>query len=91
MTILLVDAGNSRLKWSELSVTGVLSTQYAQAYADRPALAAFIDLLESYPNVTHITLVHVLTHLLNAVLPCSWFVRKPKATVFSQAIENLHG
>ena len=63
MTILLVDAGNSRLKWSELSVTGVLSTQYAQAYADRPALAAFIDLLERYPNVTHITLVHVLTNL----------------------------
>ena len=54
MTILLVDAGNSRLKWSELSASGVLSTQSAQAYADRPALAAFIDLLERYPNATHL-------------------------------------
>jgi type III pantothenate kinase len=63
VTILLVDAGNSRLKWSELSGSGVLSTQYAQAYGDRPALAVFIDLLERYPKVTHITLVHVLTQL----------------------------
>lgn len=63
MTILLVDAGNSRLKWSELDVAGNISAQQARAYADRPALAVFIELLDTYPDVKHITLVHVLTHL----------------------------
>lgn len=60
---MLVDAGNSRLKWSELDAVGAISAQQAQAYADRPALAAFIDLLDAYPAVGRITLVHVLTHL----------------------------
>lgn len=63
MTILLVDAGNSRLKWSVLDAAGNTSVQQAQAYAGRPALAAFLDLLDTYPEVTHITLVHVLTTL----------------------------
>ncbi|SEA69228.1 type III pantothenate kinase [Thiothrix caldifontis] len=61
--VLLVDAGNSRLKWSELDTAGNLSTQQAWAYGDRPALSAFLDLLDAYPQVAHITLVHVLTHL----------------------------
>ncbi|OQW98161.1 MAG: hypothetical protein BWK73_53195 [Thiothrix lacustris] len=61
--VLLVDAGNSRLKWSELDTAGRPSIQQAAAYGDRPALAAFLDLLEAYPHVVHITLVHVLTHL----------------------------
>lgn len=61
--VLLVDAGNSRLKWSELDAAGDLSAQQARAYGERPALAAFIDLLDAYPAVEHITLVHVLTHL----------------------------
>ncbi len=63
MTILLVDAGNSRLKCATLSAAGELSTQAAQAYAERPALAVFMDLIERYPTVTRITLVHVLTQL----------------------------
>lgn len=62
MTVLLVDAGNSRLKWSELGAGGI-SAQQAQAYAERPALAAFIDLLDAYPSLERITIVHVLTHL----------------------------
>jgi hypothetical protein len=39
--VLLVDAGNSRLKWSELDTAGNLSTQQAWAYGDRPALSRF--------------------------------------------------
>lgn len=66
MTILLVDAGNSRLKWSELDAAGALSDQQALAYAGRPALAGFIELLDAFPEATHITLVHVLTHLFEA-------------------------
>ncbi len=65
MTILLVDAGNSRLKWSELDAAGNTSVQQALAYGERPALAVFLQLLETYPQVTRITLVHVLTHLFN--------------------------
>jgi type III pantothenate kinase len=61
--VLLVDAGNSRLKWSEFDAAGNTSTQQALAYGERPALAAFLDLLDAYPNVVHITLVHVLTQL----------------------------
>lgn len=61
--VLLVDAGNSRLKWSELDAAGNLSAQQACAYGERPALAAFLDLLDAYPALEHITLVHVLTHL----------------------------
>ncbi|MEB4592606.1 type III pantothenate kinase [Candidatus Thiothrix sp. Deng01] len=61
--VLLVDAGNSRLKWSELDAAGSLSAQQARAYGERPALAAFIDLLDAYPAVGHIILVHVLTQL----------------------------
>lgn len=63
--VLLVDAGNSRLKWSELDAAGNVSAQQARAYAGRPALAVFIDLLDDYPEVEHITLVHVLTHLFD--------------------------
>jgi len=65
VTILLVDAGNSRLKWSELDASGGISAQQALAYAERPALAVFLDLLDVYPAVQHITLVHVLTHLFD--------------------------
>lgn len=61
--VLLVDAGNSRLKWSTLDAAGNLSTQQALAYGDRPALASFLDLLDAYPNVRRMTLVHVLTQL----------------------------
>lgn len=61
--VLLVDAGNSRLKWSELDAAGNTSAQQALAYGERPALAAFMDLLDAYPDVGHITLVHVLTRL----------------------------
>jgi type III pantothenate kinase len=61
--VLLVDAGNSRLKWSELGAAGNPSAQQALAYGDRPALASVIDLLDAYPTVGHITLVHVLTQL----------------------------
>lgn len=63
--VLLVDAGNSRLKWSELDAAGNVSAQQARAYAERPALAVFIDLLDDYPDIEHITLVHVLTHLFD--------------------------
>lgn len=58
-----MDAGNSRLKWSELDAAGHISAQQALAYNGRPALAAFLDLLDAYPNATHITLMHVLTTL----------------------------
>jgi type III pantothenate kinase len=61
--VLLVDAGNSRLKWSELDAAGSFSAQQALAYGNRPALASFIDLLDAYPAVGRITLVHVLTQL----------------------------
>ncbi len=61
MTILLVDAGNSRLKWSELDATGNTSVQQARAYAGQPPLASFLALLDAYPTIRHITLVHVLT------------------------------
>lgn len=63
MTTLLVDAGNSRLKWAELDAAGGFSAQQALAYAGRPALESFINLLDSYSEVRHVTLVHVLTHL----------------------------
>jgi type III pantothenate kinase len=63
MTILLVDAGNSRLKWSELDAAGKVSSQQALAYGDRPALASLLDLLDAYPRTQGITLVHVLTTL----------------------------
>lgn len=59
--ILLVDAGNSRLKWAELDSTGKLSTQQARAYADSPALAVLLELLDNYPSVRQLVLVHVLT------------------------------
>ena len=65
MTILLVDAGNSRLKWAELDAAGNASVQQALAYGERPALAAFLDLLDRYPCATHITLVHVLSSLFD--------------------------
>lgn len=61
--VLLVDAGNSRLKWSELDAAGNLSAQQALAYDGRPALAVFLGLLDTLPNIRRITLVHVLTHL----------------------------
>jgi type III pantothenate kinase len=61
--VLLVDAGNSRLKWSELDASGDTSAQQALAYGERPALEAFLDLLDAYPAVGYITLVHVLTQL----------------------------
>jgi type III pantothenate kinase len=66
VTILLLDAGNSRLKWSELDAAGKVSAQQALAYAGRPALSVFLDLLERCPDVDRITLVHVLTHLFEA-------------------------
>ena len=61
MTILLVDAGNSRLKWSELDATGNTSVQQARAYAGQPPLASFLALLDAYPTMRHMTLVHDLT------------------------------
>ncbi len=61
MTILLVDAGNSRLKWSELNAMGQTSAQYARAYGEAPAWASFLALLDQYPTVKHIIMVHVLT------------------------------
>ena len=61
MTILLVDAGNSRLKWAELdATTGSMSAQQAQAYGKCPAVDVFIGLLDRYPQVRQVTLVHVL-------------------------------
>ena len=61
MTILLVDAGNSRLKWVELdATTGSMSAQQAQAYGKCPAVDVFIGLLDRYPQVRQVTLVHVL-------------------------------
>lgn len=62
MTILLVDAGNSRLKWAELDAAGHTTVQQALAYEERPALAVFLAMLDRHPCVTHITLVHVLGH-----------------------------
>ena len=61
MTILLVDAGNSRLKWSELDAAGNTSAQQARAYSGQPPLASFLALLDDYADLRHITLVHVLT------------------------------
>jgi type III pantothenate kinase len=61
--VLLVDAGNSRLKWSELDAAGNLSAQRALAYDGRPALDVFLGLLDTLPKISRITLVHVLTHL----------------------------
>ena len=61
MTILLVDAGNSRLKWAELDLQTGLAAQQAQTYDKRQAIEVFIQVLDSYSQVRCITLVHVLT------------------------------
>lgn len=61
--VLLVDAGNSRLKWSELDVNGQIAAQQALVYGDRPALAVFLEVLDAYPTVRRVTLVHVLNPL----------------------------
>jgi len=63
--ILLVDAGNSRLKWSVLDAQGQCSPQQAKGYDGQPALAAFVWMLEACPAATHITLVHVLNTLFD--------------------------
>lgn len=61
--MLLVDAGNSRLKWAELDGAGKLSAQQARAYADNPALAVLLELLNNHPTAQQLVLVHVLTQL----------------------------
>lgn len=60
MTTLLVDAGNSRLKYAELDAAGNICAQAALAYAGRPVLDAFVSLLDAFPQLQRITLVHVL-------------------------------
>lgn len=61
MTILLVDAGNSRLKFSCINAAGEMPATQAYAYAKRPALEVFAGLLDEYPQLERLTLVHVLT------------------------------
>lgn len=57
--ILLVDAGNSRLKWASLDAEGNLSPSTARPYAAGTAMDALRAVLQQQP-VTRMVLVHVL-------------------------------
>ncbi len=48
--VLLVDAGNSRLKWAVLDAAGNTSAQQARAYGERPALGGFYGIAGCLPG-----------------------------------------
>ncbi|HPY41890.1 MAG TPA: type III pantothenate kinase, partial [Thiolinea sp.] len=62
MTTLLIDAGNSRLKWASLDA-GQRSPQQALAYGDYSPQAGTLQHLQTLlaqQTVEHLVLVHVL-------------------------------
>lgn len=68
MTSLLVDAGNTRLKYAKLNASGEIIARQAIAYGERPAIEVLVELLDAFPRLECLTLVHVLNTLFDTAL-----------------------
>lgn len=90
--MLLIDAGNSRLKWASLS-QGQRSPQQALAYGESAPQAGalqHLQLLLSQQAIEHIVLVHVLGHAFTEALE-SWCAQVAVGLTLVQSRAGAYG